>query len=90
MRGAADGQQESSGGGEEIEIYLGSLEEPFEESAGEQDLDTRGVIHFGDLDSDGLQDFVIFDPHNFDVPIRIGRNEGRMPGTPPRLTAPSD
>jgi hypothetical protein len=77
-------------GGEAIEVFLGDREEPWDDSTDEQDLDTRGVIHFGDVDSDGLQDFVIFDPHNFDVPIRLGRNLGNMPGTPPRFTAPSE
>jgi hypothetical protein len=79
-----------STGGDAIEIFLGDREEPWDESIGEQDLDTRGVIHFGDYDGDGLQDFVIFDPHNFDVPIRFGRNLGNMPGTPARLTAPPE
>jgi hypothetical protein len=79
-----------SSGGEAIEIFLGDREEPWEDSIGEQELDTRGVIHFGDVDGDGLQDFVIFDPHNFDVPVRFGRNLGSMPGTPPRLSAPPE
>jgi hypothetical protein len=50
-----------------------------------QKLSTAGVIRFGDLDGDGLLDFVIFDPHNFDVPVRVGRNLGRLPGTRPAL-----
>ena len=76
----------SSGGGEEIEIYRGDENAPFADRVGDQELDTAGVIHFGDLDSDGLADFVIFDPHNFDVPVRLGRNLGTLPGTPPGLT----
>jgi hypothetical protein len=77
----------SSGGGEEIEVYRGDENGPFADRVGEQELDTAGVIHFGDMDSDGLVDFVVFDPHNFDVPVRLGRNLGTLPGTPPRLTA---
>jgi hypothetical protein len=50
-------------------------------------MPTAGVIHFGDYDQDGLQDFVIFDPHNFDVPMRIGRNLGMLPGTRKSLTS---
>ncbi len=50
-------------------------------------MSTAGVIHFEDFDGDGLQDFVIFDPHNFDVPVRIGANLGRLSGTPRRRDA---
>jgi hypothetical protein len=38
------------------------------------------VIRFGDLDGDGLLDFALFDPHSFNVPVRVGRNLGRLPG----------
>jgi hypothetical protein len=77
----------ASGGGEELEIYRGDDDSPFADRVGDQKLDTAGVIRFGDLDSDGLVDFVIFDPHNFDVPVRLGRNLGMLPGTPSGLTA---
>jgi hypothetical protein len=80
----------SSGGGEALEIYLGAREKPFAERNGRQELSTAGVIHFGDLDGDHLADFVIFDPHNFDVPVRVGRNRGALPRTPPRLVAQPD
>ena len=80
----------SSGGGEEIEFYRGDEDGPFADRVGDQELDTAGVIHFGDIDSNGLVDFVIFDPHNFDVPVRLGRNLGTLPGTPARLTALSE
>ena len=71
----------SSGGGEKIEISLGGPKGPFAIKGGKQKMPTAGVIHFGDLNGDGLPDFVIFDPHNFDVPVRIGRNLGLLPGT---------
>ena len=80
----------SSGGGDEIEIYRGDENGPFAKRMAEQELDTAGVIHFGDIDSDGLVDFVIFDPHNFDVDVRLGRNLGVLPGTRPQLRAPRD
>ncbi len=72
----------NSGGGKALEIHLGGDEGPFAKSASKQKMSTAGVIHFRDLDGDRLEDFVIFDPHNFDVPVRIGRNLGRLPGTP--------
>jgi hypothetical protein len=77
----------SSGGGKYIEISLGGPKGPFSKKGGRQKMPTAGVIHFGDYDQDGLQDFVIFDPHNFDVPMRIGRNLGMLPGTRKSLTS---
>ena len=74
-----------SGGGDAIEISLGGGEDPFARRRYRQKLSTAGVIRFGDLEGDGLPDFVIFDPHNFDVPVRVGRNLGRLPGTRPAL-----
>jgi hypothetical protein len=71
----------SSGGGEAIEIFNGDPEKPFGKRSGRQELSSAGVIHFADLDGDGLADFVLFDPHNFDVPIQVGRNRGVLPGT---------
>ncbi len=76
-----------SGGGEALEIYLGGEQGPFDKRALRQSLQTNGVIHWGDLDHDALPDFVIFDPHNFNVPVRVGRNLGALPGTPARLVA---
>jgi hypothetical protein len=83
----ADGLPEfvASGGGDAIEVILGTDKGPLGSRGHRQKMPTAGVIHFGDLDSDGLQDFVLFDPHNFDVPVQVGRNLGRLPGTPPAL-----
>ena len=75
----------SSGGGKRIEISLGGPKGPFSIKGGKQKMPTAGVIHIGDIDRDGLQDFVIFDPHNFDVPVRIGSNLGVLPGSTPSL-----
>jgi hypothetical protein len=77
----------SSGGGKWLEVYLGDRDKPFAKRNGRQELPTAGVIHFGDFDRDGLADFVIFDPHNFDVPVRVGRNRGVLPGTPQQIGA---
>jgi hypothetical protein len=70
----------NSGGGDAIEISLGGGEHPFSRQGYRQELPTAGVIRFGDLDGDGLPDFAIFDPHNFNVPVCVGRNRGRLPG----------
>jgi hypothetical protein len=71
----------SSGGGKAIEIALGGGEEPFSKRCCRQELPTAGEIRFGDLNGDGLLDLAIFDPHHSDVPVRLGRNRGRLPGT---------
>jgi hypothetical protein len=75
----------SSGGGKKVEVFLGGGKNLLEKKSHSQKMSTAGVIHFGDIDSDGLQDFVLFDPHNFDVPVKLGRNRGQLPGTPPAL-----
>lgn len=75
----------SSGGGEEIEIFLGSERGPFTHSPRTQEMRTAGVLHLEDYDGDGLNDFLIFDPHNFDREILVGRNRGLLPGTSPQL-----
>lgn len=79
----ADGYPDfvSSGGGDVLEISLGGGK-PLSGPSYRQKLSTTGVIRFGDLEADGLTDFVIFDPHALDVPLRVGRNLGRLPGTP--------
>jgi hypothetical protein len=59
----------------------------FSEPEGRQKTPTAVVIHLADFDRDGLQDFLIFDPHNFDVPVRVGRNLGTLPGKPPTIRA---
>jgi len=75
-----------SGGGAAIEILLGGGEAPFAGPSYRQEIPTSGVIRFGDLDGNGLLDFVIFDPYEFDVPVRVGRNRGRLPGRRSALT----
>jgi hypothetical protein len=72
----------SSGGGSAIDVMLGGESGLFDQRGGRQKMATAGVIHYADYNLDGLPDFVIFDPHNFDVPVRIGINRGVLPGTP--------
>lgn len=75
----------SSDGGKAFEVFAGDALEPFHKRTARQEMSTAGVVHFADYDGDGLLDFVIFDPHNFDVPIQVGRNLGTLPGTAPGL-----
>jgi len=75
----------SSGKGGTLEIRLGGGEKQLGKQRYRQKVSTAGVIRFGDLDRNGLPDFVIFDPHNFDAPVRLGRNRGRLPVMPPAL-----
>ena len=71
----------SSAGGEAMEISLGGGKKPWSRRAARQELDTTGNLRFGDLDSDGLTDFLIYDRTREGTPLRIGRNRGVLPGT---------
>jgi len=75
----------SSGGGEAIEFDAGGPDGPFHVKTVRQKLSTAGMISFGDWSGDGLEDFVLFDPHNYAVPVRLGRNLGQLPRTPPGI-----
>ena len=79
-----DGQRDlvASGDGNAIEVYLGGPEYKFAQRQARQELDTGGRASFGDLDGDGLPDFALYDPRRADVPVRVGRNLGVLPGTP--------
>jgi len=48
---------------------------------------TRGESRAADLDGDGLDEIVAFDPTDADAPLVVMRNRGRMPGTAPSLRA---
>ena len=75
----------ASGGGDRIEIRLGGPEYRFRKTSGRQKLDSRGRASFGDIDGDGLQDLVMFEPRRRDAPLKVARNLGELPGTPSTL-----
>jgi hypothetical protein len=50
-------------------------------------LPLSGDLLAADLDADGLQDFVAWDPLDLQGRLRVGRNRGVLPGTPPTLRA---
>ena len=66
-----------SGGGGSFELFPGGPNGFFRKDAKRQKMPTAGMIRLADFSGDGLADFVIFDPHNYDVPIQLGRNLGR-------------
>jgi len=70
-----------------LEIHLGAPGPALDPRAIRQTFDTTGVIRFGDLDRNGLLDFVLHDPRRPGTPIRVGVNRGALPGTrtPPEL-----
>ena len=78
----------TSDNGEGIEVYLGGEEGPFRRRAALQKLSTAGRIRFADIDGDGLEDFVMFDPQRPDSPLRLGINRGILPGTTATLLTP--
>jgi hypothetical protein len=67
--------------GKQLEIHLGAPGPALAPKAIRQSFDTTGVIRFGELDRDGLLDFVLHDPRRPGTPIRIGVNRGTLPGT---------
>jgi hypothetical protein len=71
-----------SGDGDELQIHLGSPENGYRKLHASQDFDTTGRIRFGDLQGDGLADFVIYDPRRPGSSIRIAINRGVLPGSP--------
>jgi hypothetical protein len=73
------------GEGERLEVRLGDREQGFGTRHAEQQLDTRGRIRFGDLEGDGLADFVIYDPRRPGAPIRVAHNRGGWPAVEPEL-----
>lgn len=77
----------SSGDGDELVFSAGGRRGPFRAKAVRQKMSTAGMIDFADWSGDGLVDFVIFDPHNYDVPVQLGRNLGTLPGTPSGVRA---
>ncbi len=77
----------SSGSGKAIEVYLGGPRFGYDKRRARQPLDTGGTIRFGDLDRDGLPDWVLHDPRGPGSPVRVGRNRGVLPGTPPGVRA---
>ena len=67
--------------GKQLEIDLGAPGPAFAPGRVRQAFDTTGVIRFGDLDRNGLLDFVLHDPRRPGTPIRVGVNGGVLPGT---------
>ncbi len=75
----------TSGGGKALEVALGGPAFRFAGRVAEQACDSGGQVRFGDLDGDARTDLVLFDPARNDIPVRIARNRGGLPGEPPSL-----
>jgi hypothetical protein len=65
-----------SGAGDRLEVRLGRKEPGYSAVDASQALDTGGRIRFGDLDGDGLTDFVLYDPRRPGTPVQVGVNRG--------------
>jgi len=78
----------SSAGGSAVEVWLGGPTYRFASAQSRDPLDSSGRVATGDLDGDGLPDWVVYDPRRSDVPIRVGRNLGNLPGSPATMSAP--
>jgi len=77
----------TSDNGEGIEVYLGGSDGPFRRRDARQELPTDGLVRFADIDGNGLEDFVLFNPQKPGSPLRLGMNRGVLPGTGRSLQA---
>lgn len=77
-----------SGAGKRVNVFLGGSTNPYQDRAARQSFDTNGRIRFGDLEGDGMADFVLYDPREPDGDLRLIRNLGTLPGSTPRMGAP--
>jgi hypothetical protein len=74
-----------SGGGDQIEVFLGGPRRQFKRRDARQEADSRGRVRFGDVDRDGLPDLLVYDPRRPNAAVRLARNAGTLPDTVPRL-----
>jgi hypothetical protein len=70
-----------SGDGDRLEVHLGDADSGWRKRHATQPLDTGGRIRYGDLDGDGLADFVLYDSRRPGTPVLVGTNRGVLPGT---------
>jgi FG-GAP-like repeat len=68
-----------SGAGDRLEVRLGRADSGYTTVDASQPLDTGGRIRFGDVDGDGLADFVLYDGRRPGTPVQIGINRGVLP-----------
>jgi hypothetical protein len=68
----------TSGDGDVVEVFLGGGKKPFAKRAARQKMSTGGVIAFADFDGNDLPDFILYDPHNFDVAVKLAINTGAL------------
>ena len=80
----------SSGKGDRIEVYLGAPEGGFGKRHARQYLPSGGRVRFGDVNRDGLADFVLYSPRRPGAPVRIAINRGVLPGSPPQTSSAAE
>ena len=76
----------NSGAGKRVEVFLGGSRDPYSRRAARQSFATNGRIRFGDLEGDGMADFVLYDQRDQDGPLRLVRNLGVLPGSVQRTS----
>ncbi len=90
MNGDGDLDLITSGSGNRIEIYLGGTDHRYRKRTARQQVGKSGAMTVGDFDEDRRTDLVLFDPHRTDVPVKLLRNRGILPGSPAVLESRSD
>ena len=76
-----------SGGGEHVEVFLGGPQYRFQKRHVRQELRSQGRVRLGDLNGDGLDDFLLYSPRRLGAPLIVAINQGGFPGTPPGATS---
>lgn len=76
-----------SGGGKQFDVHLGGPRFGYKKRQSRTKIPTQGVLRSGDLDGDGIPDFVIFDPFTNGAPVQVLRNLATLPGSPARIGA---
>ena len=76
----------NSGSGKRVEVFLGGSRDPYKRRVARQSFATNGRIRFGDLEGDGMADFVLYDQRDEDGPLRLFRNLGVLPGSAQRIS----
>jgi hypothetical protein len=77
----------SGGDGTTLAVWMGGPRHRFATQQAQQALDTGGRLRIGDLDGDGLTDFVLYDPRSPRATVRLGRNLGNLPDAPEGVRA---
>lgn len=68
----------TAGAGNRVEVFAGGSDKPYRRRAASQDMDSRSRAHLGDVNGDGLDDILIYDPQRPGAQLRLATNRGTL------------